>query len=165
LAPTKKYRYLRYVGSVGSYTNVAEIEFYSRENDLYNKLFGNIIGTEDYRSDKCTKEAAFDGNIMTYFATALDSGGWVGLDLGKPQKIDRICYLSRNDDNGIRPGDVYELFYWDAGKWNSLGRKTADDFVLKYDNCPVGALFLLRNHTRGVEERIFTYENDKQVWW
>ena len=27
------------------------------------------------------------------------------------------------------------------------------------------ALFVLKNLTKGVETRIFTYENDEQVWW
>lgn len=30
---------------------------------------------------------------------------------------------------------------------------------------PKGALLWLKNHTQGKEERIFTYEDGKQVWW
>ena len=30
---------------------------------------------------------------------------------------------------------------------------------------PDNALLLLHNTTKGKEERIFTYENKKQVWW
>jgi hypothetical protein len=41
----------------------------------------------------------------------------------------------------------------------------ADSDVLLYENAPLNGLFLLRNLTIGVEERIFTYENGKQVWW
>ena len=37
--------------------------------------------------------------------------------------------------------------------------------VLYVDNVPTNALLLLRNHTKGKEERIFTYENGEQVWW
>ncbi len=36
---------------------------------------------------------------------------------------------------------------------------------LYYDNIPSHALLLLRDHTRGKEERIFTLENGEQVWW
>ena len=36
---------------------------------------------------------------------------------------------------------------------------------LVYDNVPAGALLILHNHTKGKEERIFTYENGRQVWW
>jgi hypothetical protein len=37
--------------------------------------------------------------------------------------------------------------------------------VLYYDDAPTNALFRLRNHSKGKEERIFTYEDGKQVWW
>ena len=37
--------------------------------------------------------------------------------------------------------------------------------VLKYDNVPAQALFRLHNRTKGSEERIFTYEGGKQIWW
>jgi hypothetical protein len=74
--------------------------------------------------------------------------------------------LQRNDDNNIREGDEYELFYMDKSGWKSLGRQVGtESAMLTYDNCPTTALFLLHNHTRGKEERIFTYENGKQIWW
>lgn len=90
---------------------------------------------------------------------------WVGLDLGKKYPVDRIVYYPRNDDNFIVPGEQYELFYYDKGAWHSLGVKTADSVELIYRDVPQNALFLLRNKVKGKEERIFTYENDRQVWW
>ena len=39
---------------------------------------------------------------------------------------------------------------------------TTDSLV--YRNIPKDVLLLLRNHTRGVDERIFVYENDTQAW-
>jgi hypothetical protein len=159
------FRYVRYIGRPGTFSNVAELEFYSKEDGEYKQLSGDIIGTEGVYEENKGKEVVFDKDGLTYFKAVTDSGGWIGLDFGKPQKIDRIRFLPRNDDNNIRQGDQYELFYWDEGKWNSLGRKTGEDLTLVYDNCPVGALYLLHNHTRGKEERIFTYENGTQVWW
>jgi len=48
----------------------------------------------------------------------------------------------------------------------SRGGRVGDrTHVLHYDNVPGNALLLLRNHTKGKEERIFTYENDEQIWW
>jgi hypothetical protein len=163
-----EYRYIRYVGGVGSFCDVAEIEFYSEKNHQFKKLSGIPIGTEASveKGSKLSKNTAFDGDELTYFSTDQDSGAWVGLDLGKPEQINRIRYLPRNDDNNIRSGDLYELFYWDKNQWNSLGKQTGDDtHVLIYESCPSNALFLLHNHTRGKEERIFTYENGKQIWW
>ena len=34
-----------------------------------------------------------------------------------------------------------------------------------YDNIPQGALLWLRDYTRGVEERIFEINEEKQVIW
>ena len=51
--------------------------------------------------------------------------------------------------------------------WTSLGRQIGRRATqeLVYDNVPAGALLLLHNHTKGKEERIFTYEDGRQVWW
>lgn len=68
------------------------------------------------------------------------------------------------DSNNVCPGDTYELFYWDD-EWKGLGRQTAEADSLIYDSVPCGALLWLHNYTRGKEERIFTYENGKQIWW
>lgn len=40
----------------------------------------------------------------------------------------------------------------------------AEDELI-YDNVPSGALYLLKNHTEGKEERIFTYSNGQQNWY
>lgn len=47
----------------------------------------------------------------------------------------------------------------------SLGNKPAEKHWLTYNGVSGNALLLLHNHTRGKEERIFTYENGCQVWW
>lgn len=167
IAGGKKYRYVRYIGAEKSFTNVAEIEFYTKNGNETIKLTGKIIGTNNPPIDRrgYDKENAFDGDVLTFFNSTFDIKAWTGLDLKTPRSISKIRYLPRNDDNNIRLGDRYELVYWDNGKWNSLGEIIADDENLIYKNCPVGALFLLHNHTRGKEERIFTYENEEQIWW
>ena len=48
--------------------------------------------------------------------------------------------------------------------WRSLGRQTATADSLRYEEVPVGTLLLLRNHTRGAQERIFVMEEGRQVW-
>lgn len=53
--------------------------------------------------------------------------------------MDRIHIVPRNDDNFIRPGDEYELFYQNGAEgWISLGRQTAVTDRLKYDRIPSG---------------------------
>lgn len=86
------------------------------------------------------------------------------MDLGKPESVGRIGYMTRNDDNNVRIGDTYELFYWDMD-WVSLGKQIADDFSLTFHHVPQNALLLLRDLTRGTDERIFLYKDVKQIWY
>ena len=69
-----------------------------------------------------------------------------------------------DESNLIVSGLKYELFYWD-GRWKSLGRKVAQDDFIEYDKVPKNALLWLRNLDGGVQERIFVYQEDKQVWY
>ncbi len=159
------YRYWRYLSSANSSGNVAEVELYVQGTESAAR--GAVIGTSgSYGNNPSrTREAAFDGDELTFFDSPIVDYSWVGLDFSVPVTVDRVRCIPRNDDNYIRIGDEYELFYWGGGCWTSLGRRIARERVLHYDNVPSGALLWLRNHTRGNEERIFTIENGKQRWW
>jgi hypothetical protein len=56
---------------------------------------------------------------------------WIGLDIDEPKRIAKVVYIPKNDDNCIRDGELYELFYWD-NKWVSLGKQTgsSDTYTL-----------------------------------
>jgi hypothetical protein len=158
-------RYWRYLSPDSSYCNMAELFFY--EKDSVTPIMGEIIGTSGSKTndDRFTKAAVFDRDALTFFNAPQESHCWVGLDFGRPVCIDRIIYYPRSDGNNIEIGHEYELFYWEDGQWQSLGRKKADSARLEYERCPGGnALFLLHDYTKGNEERIFTYENGEQVW-
>lgn len=159
----KKYRYLRYVGPENASCNVAEIAFYE-PNDT-TALKGKVLGTPGCSQQDGSHEYtnAFDGKTWTSFDYIEPTGGWTGLDAGKEVQVDRIVYTPRNRDNYIRPGDTFELFYCD-GDWKSAGMMIATTDSLVYRNIPKDVLLLLRNHTRGVDERIFVYENGTQAW-
>lgn len=64
----------------------------------------------------------------------------------------------------LTPGQEYELFYWLDG-WQSLGKSFADDRPLVFDEVPVGCLYWLVAVDSDKEERIFTIEDSRQVWW
>lgn len=64
----------------------------------------------------------------------------------------------------LTPGKSYELSYWDDG-WKSIGRKTAGEGALIFEKVPNGALYWLVEEDSDKEERIFTIEDGKQVWW
>ncbi len=80
------------------------------------------------------------------------------------QTVRLTAKYPEDDSNAIFPGEHYELFCW-RGQWESLGKQEATDTVLVYDRVPKGALLWLRNLDKGEQERIFTYENGKQVWY
>jgi hypothetical protein len=153
------YQYWRYCSPYWQFGNVAEIYFYENGKSIR----GKIIGTEGSK-DINMKEAAFDGDPLTLFDSPQPNGSWVGMDFGKPVRLSGISYTPRGDGNDITPGDLHELLYWDNNRWISLGKRKADNVKLVYENAPANTLFWIRNHSRGRDERIFTYENGRQVW-
>ena len=162
VSDTTKYRYWRYICPKPYRCNIAELMFLDKDNK---KLTGTIIGSEERsKNPHYSRSAAFDLDPLTFFASKTLRDGWVGLDFGKPESVGRIGYMTRNDDNNVRIGDTYELFYWDMD-WVSLGKQIADDFSLTFHHVPQNALLLLRNLTRGTDERIFLYKDVKQLWY
>ena len=160
----KKYKYFRYRAPAGSNGEVAEIEVYDTNSDK--KLDGKIIAYLKVQPNIVKFSKVFDGDALTYYQNTKEKSIWIGLEFDAPKQINKIVYLPHNDENFICDGELYELFYWDS-KWVSLGQQTGSIKTqsLTYNNVPTNALFLLRNMTKGSEERIFTYEKGKQVWW
>lgn len=167
LPPTQKaYRYWRYYQPCADWhSNIAELAFIDRAS--HREAKGKVLGTEgSYGNNPQTcKQAAFDGDLLTYFDAPEGGNAWVGMDFGCPVDIEKIIYTPRGDGNTIGIGDEYELFYWDADRWNSLGKQTAETVRLLFKDVPADGLFLLRNLSRGVEERIFCYKDGEQVFW
>lgn len=166
LSGGRPYRYVRYIGPEGAYCNIAELELYTSP-DGTELLTGRPIGTEGSWNNDTTRtfRAVFDGDPYTSFDYIQPSGGWAGLDLGSPRKVTRIRYVPRNRDNFIREGDTYELYYWESREeaarkgWVRATRTVATADSLRV-SVPEGALFYLKNLTRGHDERIFTIDPD-----
>ena len=162
IGQTPKFKYWRYLSPDSSYGDIAELEFYDEKDNL---VGGNIIGTKSLQISTL-KENVFDKDPLTYFQGDKPSGNWVGLAFNSQKKISKVRYLCRNDDNFIKNGEVYELYLWNNNEWKSLKSKMGDGTqILVYNEVPVDGLYLLRNHTKGKEERIFTYTEGKQIWW
>ena len=159
----KKYKYLRYKGKEGSYCDVSEVGFYSVDN-LDQPLAGKIIGPVEGSKGDHSYFNVFDKKTDTSYNHPTPDGGWAGIALDTPVQIGKIMYTPRNRDNFVRKGDTYELFVFKSGAWLSHGIQTSQSDSLLYHDVPKNALLLLRNHTRGVAERIFEYENGKQVY-
>ncbi len=157
------FRYVRYFSNWNR-GDIAEMEIYG--TDSISPFTGIPFGTPSYAYwEQYAAEKAFDRDPLTSFVSEYETNAWTALDLGRRQRISKIRYIPRSDDNSIRLSDEYELFYWSPQGWTSLGRQTATNYYLDFENAPRNALFWLRNHTRGREERIFTYENGAQRWW
>ncbi|MCD7972819.1 MAG: hypothetical protein LUG18_09170 [Candidatus Azobacteroides sp.] len=162
----KKFRYIRYMGGRNSFANIAELEFYKHDKGELRKLSGRIIGTPGscWDNPATTREKVFDGDRFTFFDAPDADSCWVGLDLGVAQPIAEIRFLPRHPSHHLHTGDTYELFYWDK-TWLSLGKKIGEEWTVTYEEVPQNALFLLYNHSKREEERIFTYEKGTQIWW
>lgn len=160
LGTSVAYRYWRFFRKRYAYMNIAELQFYDDSDQL---VTGKVIGTPGLVNEE--PEHAFDGDWFTHYHSPDASGGsWVGLDLQTPKSIKYARCIARSDDNEIRYGDTYELVYWLNGEWESLGVQTAKERFLVFDDVPGNALLLLKNISRGKDERIFIYENEKVKW-
>ena len=78
------------------------------------------------------------------------------------KNIDR----SNNDGSTVflEKGEKYEMFYWEDG-WESSGTQIATDEPLRFKELPAKRLYWLVKEDSDEEERIFTYDNNKQIWW
>ena len=157
----KEYKYLRYRGGYDSYSGVAEVAFYDNAGKKIE--FTDILGTSNLEDPSHEYVNAYDGNPLTSFNYHLPDGGWTGIRLTEPSEVKKIVYTPQNRVNYIYEGDAYELFYFDKG-WHSLGVKVADTDSLVFNDVPDGNLLYLRNHSGGVQEMVFTYEDGKQVF-
>ena len=163
-APESRYAIYDFTGSNHGF--IAELEFYGLdENGHEIKLTGSLIGNPGVYGSSI--EEINDGEPVSCFICDKSCAmNYVGFDFGKPRKITRIVYLPRNDDNGIVAGELYELFYWRNGQWESLGQKKGrNDKTLIYENVPKNALMRLHNVTIGNGNRIFIYKNGKQIFY
>lgn len=159
----KSYRYLRFKTSPNSRTPLAELSFYS--SDVFGneyKLTGSHIAYKVY--DK-NISLAFDGNWET-IASTKSTKYWIGLDLGeeKAMKVTKIKFMPKSDMNNIEPGHLYELYYFNK-RWNLIDRQIGKSDYLKFNGVPAGALLLLKDRTKGHEERIFEYRDNRQIWY
>ena len=154
------YRYWRYLGADDSHGSIAELQFF----DVDTIATGTPIGCKS--ASKESIEKAFDGNYLTNYETEDNpDGSWVGMDFGTKKQIRNVRIIPRSDDNDIHVGDVYELLYYNGTQWVSLGKKTATSNVLHYDDVPAHALYWVKDHTQGWDERPFIIRENDQIEW
>lgn len=151
-----KYRYYSYTTADKKKSYIAEIEFYDENGAKQNILPINS-------NSNISLKKICDGDLNTYYWGKKNER--IIFDFGKPVQISNIKYCPRSDSNFIIENDVYELCIWKSGDWMPIGKKKANSPIVEFENVPKNSLMLLHNLTKGQEERIFTYENDNQVWY
>lgn len=159
------YRYWRYISPENMPIAMAEMIFIDAA-DTTKKLTGRIFGTPGCIGDR-VPENLFDNDLLTWYESHNHGRDWIGVDFGAPVALDKVICYAVSDANSIEFGNLFELFYHNGEGWVSLGRKTAYDATLYYTAPSGNPLFVLKNLTKGVETRIFTYdyEKQKQIWW
>lgn len=165
---SQKFRYVRVRPALYRTGGLAEVQFFGKKhlNDPEQQLSGQIFGLPSISSDITHPYThAMDNDYETYFDKPKNEEGFIGLDLGTPHYITRVRYCPRSDSNFIVEGHKYELCYWTDEGWISVGKKVATDLTITFDTVPQNTFYILHNLTRGKEERIFTYENEEQIWW
>ena len=150
---TQQYRYWKF-----DHTKMAELAEWIFKDNRNQKITGKII---DPSGKGVHLNNIFDNNPLSYGRISHQ----LVVDFGHPVSISEITYLPRNDANGIYPGNEYELFYFDLNGWQSLGSKIATGYSIEFENVPSNAVYWLRTHTTGKEERIFTIQNGEQRFW
>lgn len=150
-----KYRYIRFSTPKDS-VDLSVFRLYTQNEQVFPK---HIVSRTDTPQSFGNLS---DMDVLTYHSCKGD----FTLDLGEPKEIDFLDIAPRTDDNDIVVGEHYELMYYDLSGWKSLGRQVAKTNYLEYANMPKGAIFWLRNLTKGIEERVFSYGPDgKQRFW
>ena len=154
LSQRQRYQYVRFVYPEGAKLMIERFCVY----DGSEKLDGVVIGN-NFSYDP----VSYATNHNMEYTSPPKGILWTGFDFGHRVAFDSFSYDFKNDDNFISEGDTYELFMWD-GRWVSLGRQTATCRHLDYTDVPKGALLLLKDLTKGKEERPFVYRDGKQVF-
>lgn len=158
-----EYSYFKYISPNGSYGNVAEIE-------LFDDNGKKIIPRYSYGGRGAwienSPEKAFDGKVLTSYSRMSPDGAWTAVELNMPQHLSKVRIHPRTDGNALYIGNIYQLFYWYNGQWKLIGEQEGkNEDALYFHNVPYNALLRLHNATQGSEERIFTYNMGKQIWW
>lgn len=155
----RRFRYLRYVAPHGVPMELAEFKVYADSAcKTAIPLHLSTAIPKVYAPDNI-----IDGDILTAFYAPIEYRNLV-FDMEKQQTVGAIDFCPRTDGNFIFSGDTYELLYHAGAEgWKSLGAKQSHGRTVDFVG-PYGALFWLRDITRGREEQVFLYENGRQVF-
>ena len=150
VAQKRPYRYWRLCSDSGSHCDMAELFFYDSEGNLLKPVNFSYLADGDPLTNYCA-----EGDVLNEY-----------LDFGQQVTVEKLAYIRRGDGNPILPGDEYEVYYWDDSRWNLHSHVVADDIFIDVKGLPSGALYYIKGLSRGVQTRIFTWDeaSSKIVW-
>ena len=102
---------------------------------------------------------------ITVRLTYTNAQEWIGMDFGKPTLVSAIRFITRTDDNGINPGQTYELSYWAQHGEQVVEQKVATADSISFHAVPRGALLWLKNLETGLEERPFIVDENRILYY
>lgn len=157
-----KQRYIKYIVRNDVPVELSELHFYHHEQEV-KPLHVEAGEPYDQRDPAMRLVNCFDNDPLTYYLSK-HPGDSIMFDFGKDVSITHAVCVPRNDDNFIRIGDEYELFYFDSRQgWIPILKQVATEVTMPC-KVPDNALLLLRDRTRGQEEQIFYFSNHKQIY-
>lgn len=157
-----KYRYVRFISAPDKRITLAGLHF-CRDMHSTDILPASISPCEPSQPFHTLKYLNDSDPISSFRSKEFNQQ--LVYDFGRSVDIGKIVIIPLHDDNFIRSGDEYELFYQDGSQgWVSLGKQKATGDTLQFLNAPKDALFWLRDHTQGIEEEIFWIKDGKQIF-
>ena len=168
------YKYYRYTAPKEyPRTNVSMLEFLTKTRNSYKNVAPptplpvlcpqqtvqeeHYVKLLDTTLEVMSKVPYYDGNMLT----SSGSRQSITLNLQAPQIVNAIRFAPLNADNGIKPGDLYELRYWDNG-WKKSKVQKAKYQYIEFPNVPSNRLYWLKNTDRGKEELPFILKDGQQ---
>ena len=148
------HRYWRLISNLREVSDMAELYFYDKSGARVNMM-----------ADTDSLNNMLDGDPLTYYTARRGASSGI-LDAGHPVHLDHVSYIRRGDGNAIVPGDMYRVSWWNGYGWVTHCEMTAADVELEIKDIPAGRLYFIEGLTRGVQNRIFTYNSDNEclVW-
>lgn len=152
---SEEVKYIRYIPPAG-FLQLAELKLYE-DAELKKEI--KITPVTDFPNIG----RVVDGDILSYLYQKSERViEPLVFSLDSLHQIRRLYFIARTDDNYVWKGDTYELLYFDGiDGWKSLGVKTATSEYICF-KAPRNALLWLRNRTKGREEQVFIYRNNRQ---
>lgn len=140
------------------YDNVCELSPRAiLQPDDMSRIASNEVRLLDAPLEKIKWKAEYDGNPQT----APSAYPTINFNLKQPQYVTKIRLMPIHADNGVCPGDVYQLLHWKGSKWEKLGEQTAQYNYLPYQVVK-GDWYWLQNLSKGKEELPFVVDKNGQ---